>query len=251
MTEARYETIGGTYARTRRTEPAIAAEIRRALDDALSVVNVGAGAGSYEPEDIEVIAIEPSATMAAQRPPERPAIIASAEALPLADDSADAAMAMLTIHHWADLAAGLAEMRRVARDRVVIVSLEPSVMARSWVREYAPALLEFDRELPPAEDVAALIGGRTEIRTVMIPADCRDIFIETSLGRPELLLDDVVRANCSGFARMDDEAEAEAIARLAADLDSGEWDRRFGRFREMDEFDGGLRLILARPVDSA
>ena len=249
MTEARYESIGGTYARTRRTEPAIAAEIRRALGDARSVVNVGAGAGSYEPEDIEVIAIEPSATMAAQRPPGRPAILASAEALPLADDSADAAMAMLTIHHWADLAAGLVEMRRVARDRVVVVSLEPSVMARSWVREYAPVLLELDRELPPVEDVAAMIGGRTEIRTVMIPADCRDIFIETSLGRPELLLDDVVRANCSGFARMDDELEAKAISRLAADLDSGEWDRRFGRFRELAEFDGGLRLILARQGD--
>jgi SAM-dependent methyltransferase len=247
MSDARYETIGGTYARTRRTEPAIAARIREALGDARSVVNVGAGAGSYEPEDIEVIAVEPSETMAAQRPPGRPAIIATAERMPLADDSADAAMAMLTIHHWSDLRAGLREMRRVARDRVVVVSLEPSVMARSWVREYAPALRVFDRELPPARRIAELLGGRSEIREVMIPADCRDVFIETSLGRPELLLDDVVRANCSGFARMDDEAEAEAVKRLAADLESGEWDRRFGHLRGMAEFDGGLRLVLARP----
>jgi SAM-dependent methyltransferase len=245
--EARYETIGGTYAQTRRTEPAIAAQIRAALGDSRSVVNVGAGAGSYEPDGIEVIAIEPSETMAAQRPLESPAIIASAEELPLADDSADAAMAVLTIHHWSDIALGLAEMRRVARDRVVVVSLEPEVMDRSWVREYAPALRAFDLELPPASEIARMIGGECEIREVMIPARCRDVFIETSLGRPELLLDPVVRANCSGFARMDDGAEARAVERLAADLGSGEWDRRYGALREMPEFDGGLRLVLARP----
>lgn len=243
--EARYETIGHSHARTRRTDPAIMARIEEMLGKSRSVVNVGAGAGSYEPEGREVIAIEPSPTMAAQRPPSRPAQIGYAEDLPLGDDCADAAMTVLSVHHWSDLAAGLREMKRVARDRVLVVTLDPEVMKRSWVRKYAPELRELDQELPPIDSIAAMLGG-AEVLTIPVPADCQDIFIETSLGRPEVLLDPVVRANCSGFARMGDVAEARAVEMLRRDLESGEWDRLYGAMRGLEEFDGGLRLLLAR-----
>jgi SAM-dependent methyltransferase len=241
----RYELIGGTYASTRRTDPRIAARIEAALGDARTIVNVGAGAGSYEPAGREVIPIEPSPTMAAQRPASLPqAVIARAEALPLADDSADAAMAIITLHHWDDVAAGIREMRRVARERVVILTLDPNVMARSWLRDYAPELRRFDSEFPSVEQIAAALGGAA-ISEIPSPSDCVDLFIETMLGRPELLLDPEIRANCSGFARMDDAAEARAVELLRADLDSGEWDSRHGHLRSMAEHDGGLRLLVA------
>ena len=160
MTEARYERIGTTYARTRQTEPRIAAYIEDALGDARSVVNVGAGAGSYEPEGREVIPVEPSATMAAQRPPHLPAaLIAHAEDLPLADDSVDAAMAIITVHHWSDLERGIAEMRRVARDRILVLVLDPDVISKSWVRDYWPELIPFDYEMPLVADLAKLMGA--------------------------------------------------------------------------------------------
>jgi SAM-dependent methyltransferase len=245
MTEARYERIGTTYARTRQTEPRIAAYIEDALGPARSVVNVGAGAGSYEPTDREVIPVEPSETMAAQRPPHLPrALIANAERLPLGDDAADAAMAIITIHHWSDIPAGIAEMKRVARDRILILTLDPDVISRSWVRGYWPDLLAFDAEFPRTADLAALTGG-AEVIAVPSPNDCVDVYIETATGRPELLLDPVVRANCSGFARMDDTAEAAGAERLREALESGEWDRRHGELRTLEEHDGGLRLLVA------
>jgi SAM-dependent methyltransferase len=245
MTGARYERIGTTYAATRRTEPRIARYIEAALGNARSVVNVGAGAGSYEPEGLDVIPVEPSETMAAQRPPHLPrALIASAERLPLGDESVDAAMAIITIHHWSDVPAGIAEMKRVARDRILVLTLDPDVISRSWVRNYWPELLSFDAEFPRSADLAAMMGG-AEVITIPAPNDCVDVYIETVTGRPELLLDPVVRANCSGFARMDDSAEAAGVERLRSALESGEWDRRHGELRALDEHNGGLRLLVA------
>ncbi len=244
--KARYERIGTTYAATRRTEPRIAARVHAALGDARSVVNVGAGAGSYEPTDREVIAIEPSETMAEQRPPHLPrAIIASAESLPLPDGCADAAMAVLTVHHWSDLALGIAEMRRVARGRVPILTLDAEATADTWMRRYAPRLLDMDAELPPIALLRELMGG-AELQAIPSPGDCADLFIETMVGRPELMLDPAVRANRFGFARMDDDAEASAVQWLRADLASGEWDRRYGELRSMPEHDGGLRLLIGQ-----
>ncbi len=244
MGEPRYERIGTTYSATRRTEPRIAACIDAALGDARSVVNVGAGAGSYEPDGLEVIPVEPSETMAAQRPPHLPrALIGSAESLPLGDDSADAAMAVITVHHWADLRRGLAEMKRVARDRILVLTLDPDVISKSWVRDYWPELIPFDYEMPLVADLAELMGG-AEVIAVPAPNDCVDVYIETVSGRPELLLDPIVRANCSGFARMDDAAEAAGAERLRAALERGEWDRRHGRLRELKEHNGGLRLLV-------
>lgn len=240
----RYERIGRTYSATRRTDPGIAAQLWDALGDARSVVNVGAGAGSYEPPGLEVIPIEPSQTMAAQRPPELArAIVASAEELPLPDDVADAAMAVITIHHWHDIPRGIAEMRRVARERVLILTLDGAVTRHNWLREYAPRLAELDEELPDVAWLAELMGG-AESRPVLVGRDCEDLFLESTFSRPELVLDPVFRANTSGFARMDDEAEAEAAERIRRDLESGEWDRRYGHLREQETFDGGLRLLI-------
>ena len=241
----RYERIGSGYAATRRTDPGIAARVTAALGDARTVVNVGAGAGSYEPPDREVIPVEPSETMAAQRPPGlSPALIARAEALPLDDDSADAAMAILTIHHWSDWRAGIAEMRRVARSRIVVLTLDPEVLSRSWIRDYAPEIREFDRELPPTGEVAAAMRG-AEVETIPSRNDCEDLFLETLHGRPELLLDPVIRANTSAFARLPDDVERRAVADLAADLASGEWDRRYGYLRSAEDHDGAMRLLVA------
>ncbi|MDQ3759863.1 MAG: class I SAM-dependent methyltransferase [Actinomycetota bacterium] len=239
----RYERYGTGYGRTRQTEPRIAACIRDALGGAESVVNVGAGTGSYEPADLAVVAVEPSRTMAAQRPPDRPALIAPAEHLPLADASVDAAMAVITIHHWTDQAKGVAEMRRVARDRVLVLTLDPVNMKDAWTRRYWPDLLEMDSEFPAPEAIAEWMGGGT-ISTVPVPNDCVDLYIETLRGRPELLLDPGVRANCSGFARMDDELEARGAERLAADLRTGAWGRTHGAIQTAKEYDGGLRLVV-------
>ncbi len=242
--EQRYERIGGTYAATRRTDPRIAAQIWRALGDARSVLNVGAGTGSYEPPHLDVLAVEPSEVMAAQRPPDAPPVlIASAESLPLPDDSRDAAMAIITIHHWSDVDAGIAEMRRVARDRVVILTFDTWITTDSWIREYAPRIREFDRDFPSLEQLDRLMGGARLI-PVPSPNDCVDIFMETLIGRPEMVLDPIVRANCSGCARLSDQEDAQLVERLRGDLESGEWDRRYGHLREMDEHDGGLRLLV-------
>ena len=241
----RYERIGAGYAATRRTDPRIAARVHAALGGARTVVNVGAGAGSYEPTDREVIAIEPSETMAAQRPSTLvPATIARAEALPLADGSVDAAMAVVTIHHWTEPRTGIEEMRRVARERVVVLTFDPEVISRAWIRDYAPRIRRFDAEMPPIAELADWMGG-AEVEVIPSRNDCEDLFLETLLGRPELILDSRVRANTSAFARLPDDEEARAVERLAADLRSGEWDRRYADLRGPAERDGGMRLVVA------
>jgi len=246
VTEApgqRYEAFGAGYAETRRTEPRIAAYVWRALGEARSVVNVGAGSGSYEPADLEVIAVEPSRTMASQRAAGRRALIAPAENIPMGDASVDAAMAIMTIHHWTDQPGGITEMRRVARDRVVVLTLDPLNMKEAWTRDYWPGLIEMDHEFPEPDEIAGWMEG-AEISRVPVPSDCTDLYIETLRGRPELLLDPVVRSNCSGFARMNDDSEASGVARLAEDLASGAWERAHADARGASEFDGGLRLIV-------
>jgi SAM-dependent methyltransferase len=242
----RYDEIGRTYAERRRADPRIAAPIHAALGDARSVVNVGAGTGNYEPLDREVIAIEPSQVMAAQRPPELPrAIEASAESLPLADASVDAAMAVLTIHHWTDAEAGVRELRRVARDRIVIVTIDLEVAAQMWLfAEYVPEIAERDRsEFPAIEIVAGWLGPESRVEIIPVPRDCTDGFLLSFWSNPERVLDPQARAATSGFARLDPAVEARAIERLAADLASGAWDERHGHLRELAGYDAGLRLV--------
>jgi len=243
-----YDDIGHGYARTRDADPRIAAAIDTALGDARTVVNVGAGAGSYEPRDREVTAVEPSQAMIDQRPPgAAPCVRAPAEALPFADGSFDAALAAMTIHHWDDVARGLAELRRVARARVVVLTWDPEVAAESWLTaEYLPELRKLDlfRFDSPAR-LAERLGGDVTVTPVPIPADCRDGFIEAFWARPEAYLDPVVRDGMSGMRAMDQDVVRRAMARLEADLRSGAWDRRHGHLRGQAELELGYRLVLA------
>jgi SAM-dependent methyltransferase len=243
---ARYDAIGRTYTATRGTEPRIAARIWDALGDARTVVNVGAGTGSYEPPDRAVTAVEPSAVMIAQRPPgAAPAVQASAEALPFDDESFDAAMAVLTLHHWSDLRAGCAELRRVARDRVVVFSWDPTFVGRMWLGpEYFPQCAREDADgFPSLAEQAAALGAEVEV--VPIPWDCRDGFFSAFWRRPEAYLDPAVRAGISTLAKRSENELAEGLARLRADLESGAWARRHADLLERDELDLGYRLLVA------
>ncbi|MGB5947767.1 MAG: methyltransferase domain-containing protein [Parvibaculum sp.] len=244
-----YEANGQGYALQRRPDPRIAAFVHEALGAARSVLNVGAGAGSYEPLDRLVLAVEPSAAMRAQRPPHlAPAIRAVAEDLPCDDLSVDAAMALVTVHQWADLARGLSEMRRVARGPVVVLTFDGDALDRFWLADYVPELVAVERRrYPPIERIGALIGRRSVVRSVPIPVDCRDGFTEAFYARPEGLLDPAVRQAQSSWSFAEPGAEMRFVARLAEDLQSGAWDARHGALRRTPFFDGSLRLVIGYP----
>jgi SAM-dependent methyltransferase len=241
-----YERHGRTYARHRRADPRIAARIHAALGDARTVLNVGAGTGSYEPTDRRLLAVEPSATMRAQRPSgAAPAIDARAEALPFDDDTFDAAMACVTIHHWEPAAAGLAELRRVARGPVVVFTFELDALP-AWQHEYLHEGLALERpRFPAINDVAAALGGRTRVERIPTPGDCTDGFFEAFWRRPEALLDPEVRAAQSVWALLAPDVERHIVARLAEGLQSGTWDAEHGHLRARDSLDGALRLVIS------
>ncbi len=248
MTEsARYDRIGSGYSLTRREDPSISAAIRTALGAARTVVNVGAGTGSYEPDDRYVIAVEPSDVMAAQRPPTiAPALRASAARLPRRDDSVDAAMALVTIHHWdAELERGIQELRRVARETVVILTYDPLVSGEMWLlADYLPEVAELDRRIfPQPERVADWLGGTTRIETIPIPRDTPDWMLGSFWAHPERVLDERARAATSGFARMDAPVVDRVVREVRRDLESGAWDERHGHLRTLDAYDAGLRLV--------
>jgi SAM-dependent methyltransferase len=244
-----YNELGRGYARQRVPDPRIAAWIHAALGDARTVVNVGAGTGAYEPADRWVLAIEPSATMRAQRPPDAvPAIDARAEALPLDDDSFDAAMASMTVHHWEPPEAGLAELRRVSRGPVVVFTFELTAMPE-WQQKYLREGRELEhRRFPSLDEIAAALGGRVRVERIPTPADCSDGFIEAFWNRPEQFLDPAVRSGQSSWSLLDPEVIERTVARLAADLESGAWDASYGYLREQDSFDGSLRLVISEPA---
>ena len=248
--DAVYGAIGGAYARYRQPEPAIAALIAQALGDARSVLNVGAGAGSYEPADHAVTPVEPSAAMRAQRPAHlAPAIDAVAEALPFADGQFDAAMTTFSVHQWADLDRGLAEVRRVARGPVLILSCDPARVQDFWLNDYAPAVLAAEaRRYPALARMADLLGGTCEVLPVPIPLHCRDGFNEAYYGRPEMLLDEGARTVCSAWSFVTPAVAESYVDQLARDLASGAWDARFGHLRTQPSYDGSLRLLVARPT---
>jgi SAM-dependent methyltransferase len=241
-----YERHGRTYSQHRRPDPRIAARIHAALGDARTVLNVGAGAGSYEPEDRWVLAVEPSATMRAQRPVgATPAIDARAESLPFDDDAVDAAMACVTIHHWEPAAAGLAELRRVARGPVVVFTFELDALP-AWQHEYLREGLALEQpRFPAIDDIAAALGGRTRVEHVPTPGDCEDGFFEAFWRRPEALLDPAVRGAQSMWALLDPDTEQRIVERLTEGLDSGAWDAEHGHLREQDSYDGALRLVIS------
>lgn len=248
---ARYDRIGRGYRLTRRQDPRLAQRIDRALRDARTVVNVGAGAGSYEPRDRYVIAIEPSDVMASQRPPDLPpAIRASAGALPLRDQSVDAALAILTLHHWdQEQEQGVRELRRVARGEIVLLTYDPEVSAQMWLMaEYLPEVAELDyRIMPTAETVAKWLGGTTRVEIVEIPDDTPDWTLGSFWAHPERVLDPEARNATSGFARMPPAVVERVTRAVRRDLDSGAWDRRHGHLRTLRAFDAGFRLITNTP----
>ncbi|MBL6277062.1 class I SAM-dependent methyltransferase [Micromonospora fiedleri] len=244
-----YETKGKGYASQRRPDPRIAALIHTALGDARTVLNVGAGAGSYEPTDRYVVALEPSARMRGQRPATAvPALDAAAESIPFDDDAFDAVMATVTVHQWADTARGLAELRRVARGPVVVLTFDGAALDRFWLAEYAPELIAVEcRRYPAISTIAEVIGTEVSVIEVPIPVDCVDGFTEAYYARPERLLDPAVRAAQSAWGFVDEAAIARAVERLRDDLDSGAWDARHGHLRAQPTFNGSLRLIVGWP----
>jgi SAM-dependent methyltransferase len=247
--DANYGAIGKGYAHFRQPDPRIAAFIHAALGDARTVLNVGAGAGSYEPIDREVTAVEPSASMRAQRPPHLPrAVDAVAERLPFADKSFDAAMTTFSVHQWPDLAAGLREMRRVTRGPIAIISGDPSALQRFWLADYAPEVIATEaRRYPPVAAFRAALDGRLDVTNVPIPLDCTDGFNEAYYGRPEMLLDPAARLACSAWSFIAPNAVARFERDLKRDLDNGSWDRKHGALRSQERFSGSLILIVSYP----
>jgi hypothetical protein len=244
-----YEAHGDGYALVRRPDPRIAALIHAALGDARTVLNVGAGAGSYEPSDRHVVAVEPSATMRAQRPPSlAPALDATAEQLPFDDNSFDAAMATVTVHQWRHLDRGLSELRRVSRGPVVILTFDGDALDRFWLAAYAPELIAAERRRYPAiASLAAAVGPAASVTEIPVPIDCVDGFGEAFYARPESFLDPRVRAAQSAWSFITPEATTRAVEHLRQDLASGKWDRTYADWRTQPHFNGSLRLITGRP----
>ncbi len=242
-----YDRIGTTYSATRRPDPRIAGRILDSLGDATSVINVGAGTGSYEPTDRFVVGVEPSETMIRQRAQGSARVVrALAEALPFADGAFESALAVLTVHHWSDLTRGLGEMRRVARRRAVVLTWDQDVWESFWlIREYLPCIRDLDRPRAiPIRDLVSILGG-ARVVAVPIPHDCVDGMHGAFWRRPEAYLDPRVRAGISTYALMSAADRERGLRALAADLESGSWQERHGQFLELDALDLGYRLVVA------
>jgi SAM-dependent methyltransferase len=238
---AKYDSIGIHYAELRRPDPRIAAVIHQALGQAKTVLNVGAGTGSYEPADRQVTAVEPSLEMIAKRSPSAArAIQACAGELPFEDDAFDAAMAILTVHHWPDKQAGLREMRRVTRGPIVLLTFDPS--HRPWLTDYLPELAALDQaQMPVMSDYERWLGP-VQITPVLIPHDCRDGFLYAYWRRPSAYLDAHIRSGSSSFWAID--TAEPGLQRLRQDLDMGEWERRYAGLLSLDAYDAGYRLVV-------
>lgn len=245
--DADYGRIGSGYRTYRQPEPMFEAAIAVALGDARRVLNVGAGAGSYEPRDREVVAVEPSESMRSQRPPHLPeAIDATAEKLPFEDKSFDAALTTFSVHQWPDLEAGLAEMRRVTKGPIVVMTCDPDLLDRFWLVDYAPAVITTEaRRYPSMSRIVAALGGNARVQPLPIPLNCVDGFGEAYYGRPEILLDPGARKANSAWSFLTEEEAERSVEHLRADLESGVWDERYGNLRTRAEFEGSLMLVVA------
>jgi SAM-dependent methyltransferase len=239
---ALYDRIGDGYAGLRRADPRIAGRLVAALGPPAPLLNLGAGTGNYEPADRWVVAVEPSVEMIRQRPARAaPAVRAVAQALPFADGAFEAGLAVLTVHHWPDPLAGLRELRRVVRGRIVILTFDPA--ARPWLTDYVPALAALDEARMPPLEVYAQALGQVRITPLAIPHDCTDGFLYAYWRRPEAYLDARIRSGSSSFRALADTGAG--LERLRADLESGEWDRRYGGLRGLETYEAGYRLIVS------
>ena len=237
-----YDRIGVGYTHQRQPDSRIVRAIHAALGDARSVLNVGAGTGSYEPDDRMVTALEPSAEMIRQRTAgSAPACQGAAEAMPFAEDQFDAAMAVLTVHHWSDFEAGLREMRRVTRGRLVILTFDPA-SPYFWLADYFPEIIERDQPIMPRLETFDRILGNTQVSIVPVPRDCTDGFLGAYWLRPHAYLDPKVRSAISTFSKLDNLSSA--LARLERDLVSGAWQERYGYLMELEDLDVGYRLVV-------
>jgi SAM-dependent methyltransferase len=243
-----YEAGGANYASLRQPDARIARVIHGLLGTARRVLNVGAGAGSYEPQDRHVVALEPSQVMRAQRPRELvPALIGSAEAIPFDDGAFDAAMAVLTVHHWREHERSLRELRRVTAGPIVIVTFDLHAPTDFWLDRYAPEIFEVERSrFGTLDALRAALGGVTEVVPIAVPRDCSDGFQEAFYARPEAFLREEVRRAQSAWGFVGPDVERRAVAALEADLRSGAWDAEYGHLRSRAELMGQLRAVVAR-----
>jgi SAM-dependent methyltransferase len=244
-----YASIGTIYRNYRVADPRIAALVHAGLRGARTVLNIGAGTGSYEPTDRAVTPVEPSGTMRAKRPLHLPpAVDACAEQLPFADRSFDAAMGTFTVHQWTDLARGLAELRRVTRGPVVLLTCDPSRLRSYWLHDYAPEVIDTEASrYPSISSLAAGLGGTTTVSTVPIPLDCSDGFNDAYYGRPEMLLDANARLACSAWSFAEPAAVARFEVHLTRDLRDGAWDSKYGHLRGQESLEGSLVLVVSNP----
>ncbi|MFJ8298061.1 class I SAM-dependent methyltransferase [Streptomyces sp. NPDC094447] len=241
--------VPGRSGDRRRPDGRIARFVARTLGDARTVLNVGAGTGSYENIGGIVTAVEPSAAMRARRPDGRvPAVNAVAEELPFADGTFDATMTLFSVHQWSDVTAGLRETRRVTSGPVVVLTCDPALVRDFWLYAYAPAVLDTEaRRHPSVDRIAAALGGTVTVEAVPIPLDCTDDFNEAYYGRPEMLLDPVARQACSAWSFVDDTAREHFDRTLRRDLASGAWDERHGHLRDRPTYQGSLVVIGSTP----
>jgi hypothetical protein len=249
--DADYGLLSRNYTSYRRADVRIFELIERHLDGAETVLNVGAGAGSYEPQDRRVTAVEPSASMRKQRGPERvTAIDAVAERLPFADRSFDASMATFTVHQWGELKQGISEMRRVTKGPVLLLTCDPTRVEDFWLARYAPLVLRAESQRYPAlQRLVGLFDGHAEVIDVPIPLDCTDGFNEAYYGRPEKLLEEGARLSNSAWSFVSAETQAQNVAALALSLKDGSWEEAYGQLRHQPTFDGSLRLIVGYPAE--
>jgi hypothetical protein len=241
-----YERIGVGYRGTRRPDPRIERRLHEALGDAALILNVGAGTGSYEPTDRRVVGVEPSAVMIRQRATDAAATVRGvAEHLPFADATFDGAMALLTVHHWVDPIAGLAEVRRVTAGPIVVFTFDMAVHLEQWlITDYLPEMAVLDANVPTPAEIAKALGGGT-VEVIAVPHDCVDGFCHAWWRRPHAYLEPEVRAGISGIARLPDAIVDRAMARLADDLETGEWQRAHADLLALDEIDAGYRIVIA------
>ena len=239
-----YDAIGRLYSTRRQPDPRLAARVHALIGGDSTVLNVGAGTGSYEPVRGGVVAVEPSTVMLSQRPPSAaPAVRAVAEALPFQDQEFDVVLAILTVHHWNDQRRGLEECARVAQDRVVILTWDPGAEGFWLVRDYFPEILAIDRRIFPSMELLSAVFGRIDVQPLPIPGDCVDGFLGAHWLRPEAYLDEEVRAGISTFGRL--ASIDPELGRLERDLASGNWERRNAELRHRSDLDVGYRLVIA------